>query len=87
MREFCEAAFPWIVMGIGLAFWAASLKKNSDAKSGDSDEKPNRGTEGMLIGALAGISASLIFEWNLVLGIGLGILAGSCIGTAVKKNG
>jgi len=85
VKDFFEAAFPWIAMGLGLALWAASLKKNSDAKN-SGEEKQNRGTEGMLIGVCIGIMASLVFNWSLGMGAGLGMLLGSCAGILLKKG-
>ena len=84
VKDFFEAAFPWVAMGLGLALWAASLKKNSGTKDGE--EKQNRGTEGMLIGVCAGIMASLVFNLSRGTGAGLGMLVGSCAGILMKKG-
>ncbi len=100
MKEFIQAAFPWVLMGIALAILAAGRTKRAkedappggDGPAGPPGQTPVRQkpdsymSEGMCLGMCAGVALSSAVRFDLALGISLGMLLGMAVGYGIKKE-
>lgn len=87
MMDFLKAAFPWMIMGIAVAVFAANHirgKKQADDQDKKKDEG-NRQAEGMSIGMCMGVLFGTTGICDLATGISLGMLLGLVIGMSIKK--
>ena len=80
MIDFVKNAFPFIVIGIGLAMMCANFSKK---KRGAAD---NYLTEGMCLGICLGVALSAAIHIHMGVGISLGMLIGEITGMLIKKK-
>ena len=80
MRDFIQAALPWVLMGIALAISLAN--QNSEEQSDGSQNAVYMGI-GMMFGITAAAAGIL---HSYALGISIGMLGGLVVGNAVRKG-
>lgn len=80
MRDFINAALPWVLIGIALAISLAN--HNSEEKSGGSQNTLYMGI-GMVFG-IAAAAAGILHSY--ALGVSIGILGGLAVGNARRKG-
>lgn len=77
MKDFIEAALPFIIMGISIIVVCINFKKN----------KKNYLTEGMCLGMSFGLMFNNLLDGNQAsLCLGLGMLVGEAIGSCIKRK-
>lgn len=100
--EFTFSALPWIMIGLYIALYAASLrrkKKNSaitefqkttnavvDGVAEDISETENYGMDGMMLGMCVGCAFSASVGWDSGVGMSIGMLIGFSIGFTIPKR-
>ena len=80
MRDFINAALPWVLIGIALA--VALANHHSEEESGDSQNALYMGI-GMVFG-IAAAAAGILHSY--ALGVSIGILGGLAVGNARRKG-
>lgn len=93
MFDFLKAAFPWVVIGVAIALFAANhaktKKQKADEGNGETSDsekaQENRMTEGMSIGMCLGVMFGTTGVCDLATGISLGMLLGMVVGMSMKK--
>lgn len=88
MLDFVKAAFPWVIIGITIAVFAATrtrLKKQKADQADGKGEYGNYQSEGLCIGMCIGVAFGTTGICDLATGLGLGMLLGMMIGTSIQK--
>ena len=84
MKEFIQAALPWVLMGIAMAVAAVTLSGRK--KKAGSGEKNSYAGEGMAVGMCLGVAMGSSGVMELSMGLSLGMLLGLVIGMSMEKK-